>query len=53
MKLTFKNFNYGIVIAIILCLLFWLWLLGGCVTWTKNIEVHIVNPNVTIEAEVK
>ncbi len=28
--MNWKNFNYGLVIAIILCLLFWLTLLGGC-----------------------
>lgn len=29
-KLTLKNFNYGLVVAIILCLLFWLSLMSGC-----------------------
>ena len=48
-----KNFNYGLVIAIILCLLLWLWLLGGCVKAIKKTEIYIVNPVVNIESEIK
>ncbi len=53
MKLTWKNFSYGLVIAIILCLLFWVWLLGGCVTVKKQTNIYITNPTVTIEAEIE
>lgn len=34
-KITIKNFNYGLVVVIILCLLVWVAMLGGC-DWNQQ-----------------